>query len=62
MTSEQESLWLGWPGVATKYSKDEGEAMGVASKILSLAVGFYLQFDEQGRVESRTPSCKRFRD
>lgn len=36
---------------AGKYSKDEEEAMEVASKILSLAVGFYLPFDEQDRAK-----------
>jgi len=36
---------------ARKYSKDEEEAMEVASKILSLAVGFYLPFDEQDRTK-----------
>jgi hypothetical protein len=36
---------------ARKYTKDEAEAMDVAFKILFLAVGFYLPFDEQDRVK-----------
>jgi hypothetical protein len=34
---------------ARKYSRDEEEVMDVASKILSLGVGFYLPFDDQDR-------------
>jgi hypothetical protein len=36
---------------ARKYCKDDEEAMEVASKILSLAVEFYLHFDEQDRIK-----------
>jgi uncharacterized protein DUF87 len=36
---------------ARKYSGDEEDVMGVASKILTLAVGFYLPFDDQDRIK-----------